>query len=156
MCGLPNYSNLRFGHLVGNSLLMKEGLLMICIIIIIINTSEATPPRNAENCWNRTRVVPMCTFKYLSSQHRLPSLKAALKCFQPVHSLSCPPESGTYSIFNFCSLIWKILASTMTDDELSALVVDNGSGMCKAGFGGDDAPRAVFSMVGHPGTTGSW
>ena len=23
------------------------------------------------------------------------------------------------------------------------LVIDNGSGMCKAGFGGDDAPRAV-------------
>jgi actin beta/gamma 1 len=31
------------------------------------------------------------------------------------------------------------------------LVVDNGSGMCKAGFGGDDAPRAVFpSIVGRP------
>ncbi|XP_055459367.1 beta-actin-like protein 2 [Psammomys obesus] len=39
----------------------------------------------------------------------------------------------------------------MVDDELSALVVDNGSRMCKAGFGGDDAPRAVFpSMVGRP------
>ncbi|XP_068389017.1 LOW QUALITY PROTEIN: beta-actin-like protein 2 [Eschrichtius robustus] len=38
----------------------------------------------------------------------------------------------------------------MADDELSALVVDNGSGMCKAGSGVDDAPRAVFSMVGHP------
>ncbi|XP_078008063.1 beta-actin-like protein 2 isoform X2 [Phascolarctos cinereus] len=39
----------------------------------------------------------------------------------------------------------------MTDDDLSALVVDNGSGMCKAGFGGDDAPRAVFpSIVGRP------
>ncbi|XP_054345048.1 beta-actin-like protein 2 isoform X3 [Pongo pygmaeus] len=39
----------------------------------------------------------------------------------------------------------------MTDDELSALVVDNGSGMCKAGFGGDDAPRAVFpSIIGRP------
>jgi actin beta/gamma 1 len=31
-----------------------------------------------------------------------------------------------------------------------ALVVDNGSGMCKAGFAGDDDPRAVFpSIVGH-------
>ncbi|XP_052015844.1 beta-actin-like protein 2 isoform X1 [Apodemus sylvaticus] len=39
----------------------------------------------------------------------------------------------------------------MVDDEMTALVVDNGSGMCKAGFGGDDAPRAVFpSMVGRP------
>jgi actin beta/gamma 1 len=37
------------------------------------------------------------------------------------------------------------------DDELQALVVDNGSGMCKAGFAGDDAPRAVFpSIVGRP------
>lgn len=37
------------------------------------------------------------------------------------------------------------------EDEISALVVDNGSGMCKAGFAGDDAPRAVFpSIVGRP------
>merc|ERR1712159_750192 len=40
--------------------------------------------------------------------------------------------------------------STM-DDEVQAVVVDNGSGMCKAGFAGDDAPRAVFpSIVGRP------
>ena len=37
------------------------------------------------------------------------------------------------------------------DDEIAALVIDNGSGMCKAGFAGDDAPRAVFpSIVGRP------
>ena len=37
------------------------------------------------------------------------------------------------------------------DDDDIALVVDNGSGMCKAGFAGDDAPRAVFSsVVGRP------
>jgi actin-related protein len=39
--------------------------------------------------------------------------------------------------------------------EVAALVVDNGSGMCKAGFAGDDAPRAVFpSIVGRPRHTG--
>jgi len=42
----------------------------------------------------------------------------------------------------------------MTDEggeELAALVVDNGSGMVKSGFAGDDAPRAVFpSIVGRP------
>jgi actin beta/gamma 1 len=39
----------------------------------------------------------------------------------------------------------------MDDEEVQALVVDNGSGMCKAGFAGDDAPRAVFpSIVGRP------
>mmetsp|Transcript_9088 Transcript_9088/g.28767 ORF Transcript_9088/g.28767 Transcript_9088/m.28767 type:complete len:377 (+) Transcript_9088:60-1190(+) len=39
----------------------------------------------------------------------------------------------------------------MADEDVQALVVDNGSGMCKAGFAGDDAPRSVFpSIVGRP------
>jgi len=43
----------------------------------------------------------------------------------------------------------------MDEDDVAALVVDNGSGMVKAGFAGDDAPRAVFpSMVGRPKHTG--
>ncbi|RXW15969.1 hypothetical protein EST38_g9883 [Candolleomyces aberdarensis] len=37
------------------------------------------------------------------------------------------------------------------DEEMAALIIDNGSGMCKAGFAGDDAPRAVFPcIVGRP------
>ncbi|KAK5606042.1 Actin, alpha cardiac muscle 1 [Crenichthys baileyi] len=37
------------------------------------------------------------------------------------------------------------------DEETTALVCDNGSGLVKAGFAGDDAPRAVFPfMVGRP------
>ena len=37
------------------------------------------------------------------------------------------------------------------NDDIQALVVDNGSGICKAGFAGDDAPRAVFpSIVARP------
>jgi actin-related protein len=40
---------------------------------------------------------------------------------------------------------------------VAALVVDNGSGMCKAGFAGDDAPRAVFpSIVGRPRHQVTW
>ena len=36
-------------------------------------------------------------------------------------------------------------------EDILALVVDNGSGMCKAGFAGDEAPRAVFpSLIGRP------
>jgi len=39
----------------------------------------------------------------------------------------------------------------MGEEDVAALVVDNGSGMCKAGFAGDDAPRSVFpSIVGRP------
>lgn len=37
------------------------------------------------------------------------------------------------------------------ENDSPAIVIDNGSGMCKAGFAGDDAPRAVFpSIVGRP------
>ena len=40
-------------------------------------------------------------------------------------------------------------------EEETALVIDNGSGMCKAGFAGDDAPRSVFpSVVGKPKNPG--
>ena len=47
--------------------------------------------------------------------------------------------------------IFRLQTENMCDDEVAALVVDNGSGMCKAGFAGDDAPRAVFpSIVGRP------
>ena len=37
------------------------------------------------------------------------------------------------------------------DDEVLPIVIDNGSGLCKAGFAGDDFPRAVVpSIVGRP------
>ncbi|KAL1766524.1 actin, cytoplasmic 1 [Sigmodon hispidus] len=37
------------------------------------------------------------------------------------------------------------------DKNITALVVDNGSGMCKAGFAGEDVPLAVFPcIVGRP------
>ena len=41
----------------------------------------------------------------------------------------------------------------MSDENVAArtLVIDNGSQMCRAGFAGDKAPRAVFpSIVGRP------
>jgi len=57
---------------------------------------------------------------------------------------------------------WRILRKESVGNNLNFLrsqrmsdvqcvVVDNGSGMCKAGFSGDDAPRSVFpSIVGRP------
>ncbi|KAM9987797.1 hypothetical protein ACTFIZ_003150 [Dictyostelium cf. discoideum] len=42
----------------------------------------------------------------------------------------------------------------MESEDVKALVFDNGSGMCKAGFANDDAPLAVFpSIVGRPRDT---
>jgi len=40
-------------------------------------------------------------------------------------------------------------------DHVTAVVIDNGSGMCKAGLAGDAAPRSVFStVVGRPKVPG--
>ncbi|CAF1355978.1 unnamed protein product, partial [Didymodactylos carnosus] len=39
---------------------------------------------------------------------------------------------------------------SVPDDDIPAIVLDNGSGMVKAGFSGEDAPRAVFpALVGR-------
>ncbi|KAK1891489.1 Actin alpha skeletal muscle [Dissostichus eleginoides] len=51
-----------------------------------------------------------------------------------------PPHASPSASANMCD-----------DEETTALVCDNGSGLVKAGFAGDDAPRAVFpSIVGRP------
>ena len=43
----------------------------------------------------------------------------------------------------------------MVDEEVTVVVIDNGSGECKAGFAGNDAPRSVFSsIVGRPKVPG--
>jgi actin-related protein len=40
-------------------------------------------------------------------------------------------------------------------DETQCCVIDNGSGVVKAGFSGEDAPRAIFpSIVGRPKNPG--
>lgn len=39
----------------------------------------------------------------------------------------------------------------MHGDDVPAIVIDNGSVLCKAGFSGDESPRAVFpSIIGRP------
>jgi len=71
---------------------------------------------------------------YFNSQNFYPFLILIIKLF--------------YDVFYSGS---KTQISKMCDDDVASLVVDNGSGMCKAGFAGDDAPRAVFpSIVGRP------
>ncbi len=39
----------------------------------------------------------------------------------------------------------------MTDETVPAIVIDNGSGFCKAGLSGDDVPRcSIPTVVGRP------
>merc|ERR1712199_51619 len=49
--------------------------------------------------------------------------------------------------------VLQLTATTMMDDEEEkpAIVIDNGSGMMKAGCSGEDAPKVTFSsVVGYP------
>ena len=37
------------------------------------------------------------------------------------------------------------------DEDITEVIIDNGTSVIKAGFSGDDAPRSVFrSIVGRP------
>ena len=51
------------------------------------------------------------------------------------------PGPGTVDSQTQKHLTTTSLPQLKMDSEVAALVVDNGSGMCKAGFAGDDAPR---------------
>ena len=43
------------------------------------------------------------------------------------------------------------MTRNMSDEEIVQVVIDNGSGIIKAGFSGDDAPRVIFpTLVGRP------
>merc|ERR1712083_1254101 len=62
-----------------------------------------------------------------------------LNCFY-----SCSIVPNGFHSCSIVSFIWQFFLTRL-------MPVDNGSGMCKAGFAGDDAPRAVFpSIVGRP------
>lgn len=54
-------------------------------------------------------------------------------------------------IFTYYFLIFLILLSILHfvefTDEVSAIVIDLGSHTCKAGYAGEDAPKAVFPSV---------
>ena len=58
-------------------------------------------------------------------------------------------------VLNFKFLLTNTTLIHKMEEEVTAVVIDNGSGVCKAGFAGDDAPRAVFSsVVGRPKVPG--
>ncbi|TRY65805.1 hypothetical protein DNTS_024083 [Danionella cerebrum] len=75
----------------------------------------------------------------------------SLECGCLTHSKANPCSAFSYFKQTDGEVDETPKLSLAMDDEIAALVVDNGSGMCKAGFAGDDAPRAVFpSIVGRP------
>ncbi len=55
-------------------------------------------------------------------------------------------------LYHRISMVYDYYRSdSSSSDDYNTIVIDNGSGQCKAGFVGDDAPQLVFpSMVGKP------
>ena len=50
-----------------------------------------------------------------------------------------------------CSFINISAKMTTSYNDVECIVIDTGTSMCKAGYSGDDLPRAVFpAIVGHP------
>ncbi|KAJ8416065.1 hypothetical protein AAFF_G00380870 [Aldrovandia affinis] len=89
-------------------------------------------------------------------QSYLPDIKDLLQCVE-LERLKSKPSFEFFLRANYEHYLQEQTGSTeeptkmCDDDETTALVCDNGSGLVKAGFAGDDAPRAVFpSIVGRP------
>jgi len=80
-------------------------------------------------------------------------LQAELNEFQIIYKNLDANQDGIVSVSEVKNHFSarRLLSGSDDEEEVQALVIDNGSGMCKAGFAGDDAPRAVFpSIVGRP------
>ena len=99
-----------------------------------------SPDCSACSCSYHGACCPLCRRQRCSAGPRCEAVS-------PHHTANFSRSSQRLNI----SLLLCSLSLQMADDEVQALVVDNGSGMCKAGFAGDDGPRAVFpSIVGRP------
>ncbi|KAJ1096518.1 hypothetical protein NDU88_001656 [Pleurodeles waltl] len=87
--------------------------------------------------------IPLAPFKFPKPQ--LPA------CHSELHHPRCAVSPQRRLLSSPVVTSQRPNSKFTMEDDIAALVIDNGSGMCKAGFAGDDAPRAVFpSIVGRP------
>ncbi|KAF2069188.1 hypothetical protein CYY_009488 [Polysphondylium violaceum] len=74
-----------------------------------------------------------------------PSMTAVVEVEESLEDIA--PSIANYST----SKSYRQRAEFLSSIQEKTLVIDNGSGMVKAGFAGEDAPRCVFpSIVGYP------
>ena len=80
--------------------------------------------------------------------------------YQTLRGRCCPDQCSRFfwtkarDYWSICSSFEFVVVLASKVQLLSfmdAIVIDNGSGLVKAGFAGDEYPRAIFpSIVGHP------
>nr|CAD7260841.1 unnamed protein product [Timema shepardi] len=146
-CRLPDVGVL-CSHYVGPTLLSSTGcqssLFPLCRTdtFAVYRLSEPSVPTMMDRHFCRLPAVGALCSHYVG-----PTLLSSTRCRSTLFPLC---RTDTFSIYRL-SEPSSTPNADMCDDDVAALVVDNGSGMCKAGFAGDDAPRAVFpSIVGRP------
>jgi hypothetical protein len=70
--------------------------------------------------------------------------------------MSLPPLPSNV-VAHLDYLFRSITIQMEVSDGIQVVVMDDGSGTCKVGFAGDDAPRSVFpSIVGRLKKEGGW
>ncbi|OLP82185.1 actin [Symbiodinium microadriaticum] len=102
--------------------------------------------------------LPLRSFSEKKIQHSSPSRSGSIDFLEFLNMMTMAKNhDGPFKALDsqLVTTLAKLdrgdLLLLLTVLKVAALVVDNGSGMCKAGFAGDDAPRAVFpSIVGRP------
>ncbi|KMZ73568.1 Actin-11 [Zostera marina] len=95
-----------------------------------------------------------CILFYRINNGSLSSLFPDIPSFQlPLYKRNLPFLSSPLPIRS--SQFSYIIVEMADGEDVQPIVCDNGTGMVKAGFAGDDAPKAVFpSIVGRPRHTG--
>ncbi|MQL74324.1 hypothetical protein Taro_006673 [Colocasia esculenta] len=82
----------------------------------------------------------------------LPPSAPSATCVEELH---CCVASWLLTSFCFCGSELSGRVTMYGGDEVSAIVIDLGTYTCKAGYAGEDAPKAVFpSVVGSIDQTG--
>lgn len=64
-----------------------------------------------------------------------------------IYIVCCQQNNVEYLKHGYVDAKFTFLSLCLLSDEVSAIVVDLGSYSCKAGYAGEDAPKAVFPSV---------
>jgi hypothetical protein len=97
----------------------------------------------------KRKIVNLVSYKYSEDGEELPILLNQITDIFPIYPIKV--SSDTRLPLPTSRKLYIDGGGGTGEEEVAAIVIDNGSGMCKAGFEGDDPPRVIFpSVIGRP------
>ncbi|CAC5378054.1 Actin, larval muscle,Actin, clone 403,Actin-104,Actin, alpha sarcomeric/skeletal,Actin-2, muscle-specific,Actin, cytoskeletal 3A,Beta-actin-like protein 2,Actin, indirect flight muscle,Actin-103,Actin-46,Putative actin-9,Actin-65,Actin, cytoskeletal 1A,Actin-42A,Actin-4,Actin-71,Actin-75,Actin-85C,Putative actin-22,Actin, alpha skeletal muscle 3,Putative actin-28,Actin, cytoskeletal 1B,Actin, muscle-type A2,Actin-8,Major actin,Actin, adductor muscle,Actin CyI, cytoplasmic,Actin, macronuclear,Actin, cytopla len=121
------------------------------LLIVLKNMFRLAPCGNSDDDLN---FIPMTNFIAAgrTKMDKKPRIEGYVENELPFHNIDDFRYVFRVSMSLFEELVCMIASHTRADDDVAAVVIDNGSCNIKAGFAGDDCHRYVFStVVGRPG-----